>query len=384
MNKPIKIAIVGAGLSGLACAALLAKCRSAARLRITVMDATERPTYDVNSDVRLRVSAIANGSADLLQSVGAWSSVQAARLSPYEGMRVWDENDSPQSGTALSFDAAEFGVPQLGHIIENELLQDALLGVLDTTPVELQFDTRVDVLPDADLLIAADGARSRIRDLAGIASKLWPYDQTAVVTHLQPEKNHRRVALQRFLRDGPLGMLPLNDGRLSVVWSTTPERARDALEASDDHFGRMLSDASDYALGKLVVAGPRGGFPLAAQHAADYVKPGIALIGDAAHAIHPLAGQGANLGLQDAQELVRVIDDAIVNGLYPADLPVLRRYERARKGANLAMLHFMTGLNRLFATDSTIVGNIRSIGMRAFNRSGPIREHAVKVALGVS
>jgi 2-octaprenylphenol hydroxylase len=139
----------------------------------------------------------------------------------------------------------------------------------------------------------------------------------------------------------------------------------------------MLSEASDGVLGAMTVAGPRGAFPLSAQHAENYVLPQLALVGDAAHAIHPLAGQGANLGLQDTAELARIIDAAIGAGLHPGDRPVLRRYERARKGANLTMLHFMTGLNRL------VLGEIRLAGMRLFNRSGPIRERAVKVALGV-
>jgi 2-octaprenylphenol hydroxylase len=144
-----------------------------------------------------------------------------------------------------------------------------------------------------------------------------------------------------------------------------------------------LSKASDYVLGELHVAGPKGAFPLCARHAGHYVLPNLALIGDAAHAIHPLAGQGANLGLQDAAELAKQVEAALTAGLHPGDRPVLRRYERARKGANATMLHFMTGLNRLFATDSGLISGLRTAGMRAFNRSGPIRERAVRVALGV-
>jgi 2-octaprenylphenol hydroxylase len=185
------------------------------------------------------------------------------------------------------------------------------------------------------------------------------------------------------MRDGPLGLLPLQDGRVSVVWSTTPERAKAALAADDAATGLMLSEASDYVLGNLEVSGPKGAFPLCARHATSYVLPNLALIGDAAHAIHPLAGQGANLGLQDAAELATQVAEAIAQGHHPGDRPVLRRYERARKGANATMLHFMTGLNRLFTTDSKVIGEIRTVGMRAFNRSGPIRERAVKVALGV-
>ena len=145
----------------------------------------------------------------------------------------------------------------------------------------------------------------------------------------------------------------------------------------------MLTEASDHVLGTLEVAGPRGAFPLWARHAKQYVMPGLALIGDAAHAIHPLAGQGANLGLQDAARLADVVDAALEQGEHPGDRPVLRRYERARRGENATMLHAMTGLNRLFATDSALVRELRVHGMRLFNLGGPIRSHAVRVALGV-
>jgi 2-octaprenylphenol hydroxylase len=314
-------------------------------------------------------------------------------------MRVWDENDTPDSAASLRFDAAEFAVPQLGFIVENVLLQDALLRQLDRSKVELRFSSPIRSLRQAgqqytvdveggencaaDLVVGADGASSFVRTAAGIETRKWPYNQSAFVTHLRPEQSHQATAWQRFLRGGPLGLLPLADGRVSVVWSARPEVASHALQASDEDLGRMLTEASDFALGKLSVTGPRGAFPLGAQHAQQYVLPGIALIGDAAHAIHPLAGQGANLGLQDAAELADVIATALEEGLHPGDLPVLRRYERARKGANATMLHFMTGLNRLFATDSRLVGELRSAGMRVFNRSGLIRERAVKVALGV-
>lgn len=383
MKRQFDITIVGAGVAGLTTAALLSRSPQAAALRIRLVDAGPRPQYVPDSDYQLRVSAIANGSADLLQSVGAWPAVAAARVSPYESMRVWDERGAADDDSALLFDAAEFAVPQLGFIVENALLQVALLQQLEDTDVAVSFDTRIERLPDADLVIGADGARSVVRTLAQIGTQQWPYEQTAFVTHLQPSKDHGACAQQRFLRDGPLGMLPLADGRISVVWSTLPAQAEALLAADDADLSETMTAASDGVLGELTVAGPRGAFPLCAQHADTYAKRGVVLIGDAAHAIHPLAGQGANLGLQDAAKLVAVIEAAVEQRLHPGDLPVLRRYERARKGANLTMLHFMTGLNRLFTTDSSLVAGIRSTGMRLFNRSGPIRERAVKVALGV-
>ena len=399
MKQHFDIVVVGAGIAGLTFAAKLATGPARDSLRITVLDGAERARFSPDDDVALRVSAIASGSADLLDSVGAWQHVAASRSSPYERMRVWDEADTPDSPSALRFDAAEFALPQLGFIVENVLLQDALLRQLDAANVELRFGSPIRSLRQsgqqytvefedgvkraADLVVGADGSRSFVRSAVGIETRSWPYDQTAFVTHLRPEREHQSTAWQRFLRDGPLGILPLSDGRVSVVWSTKPHTAKRAMAASDRELGSMLTAASDRVLGALSSAGPRGAFPLGARHAERYVLPGVALIGDAAHAIHPLAGQGANLGLQDALALSETIETAVGKGLHPGDRPVLRRYERARKGANATMLHFMTGLNRLFATDSRLIGEIRTTGMRIFNRSGPLREHAVKVALGV-
>jgi len=399
MNRRYNIVVVGGGVTGLMAATLLAKGAHRDVLDITLVDAATRPVFSPDDDVSLRVSAIATGTAELFASVGAWEYTAATRVGPYTSMRIWDEDDTPENTSALRFDADEFAISQLGFIVENVLLQDVLLYQLDRTDATLKFDSPISRLRrtarhyeldlesgeslTADLVIGADGARSFVRSAVGIETNEWPYQQTAFVTHLRPEKPHGGAALQRFLRDGPLGILPLQDGRVSVVWSTTPEQADVALAADDAATGRMLSEASDYVLGNLDVAGPKGAFPLCARHATGYVLPNLALIGDAAHAIHPLAGQGANLGLQDAAELAAQISGAIEQGLHPGDRPVLRRYERARKGANATMLHFMTGLNRLFTTDSPVLGELRSAGMRAFNRSGPIREHAVKVALGV-
>ena len=290
-------------------------------------------------------------------------------------------------------------MPELGFIVENVLVQHALLKVLQSSDVVVQFDTRISALRQdhgnydiefdndssrfADLVIGADGAGSLVREEAGIGIKRWNYSQKAFVTHVEPQKEHRHTAWQRFQKSGPIGLLPLLDGRVSLVWSTTPDQADVALDCGERQLEVMLTEASDGALGTLRPAGPRGAFPLKAQFARDYVIPGLALVGDAAHSIHPLAGQGANLGIADSSTLTDVITQALAADEYPADLPVLRRYERARKGANQSMLRVVDGLNRLFALNAGPIAMLRGSGMRIFNHSGPIKRRVVQAALGI-
>ncbi len=393
------IVIVGAGMVGLTLANLLAQNEHCDNLQITVIDAGKKPTFTRESDVSLRVSAIASGSAELFAQLGVWDEIVNTRACPYRDMRVWDAAGTVEGPETLHFDAAEFAVPQLGFIIENVLIQVALLNRLEASNINVKFDTPITSLKrigeryavefadggkiQTDLLIGADGAASFVRTSAGIGATSWLYSQTAFVTHLQPEQSHRNTAWQRFLGTGPVGLLPLSDGRVSTVWSTTAGQAADALNATDDQLQAMLTHATDGVLGKLKPTGPRASFPLKAQHADQYVLPGLALIGDAAHAVHPLAGQGANLGLADAELLATVVADGLAANENPGDLPVLRNYERARKGANKTMLHFIDGLNRLFSNDSTSLARLRGTGMRLFNNSGPIRQRAVHVALGI-
>lgn len=399
MKRQFDIVIVGAGMVGLTLANLLAQSERHDALNILLIDAGKKPAFAADSDVSLRVSAIASGSTELLARIGVWDDIVNTRACPYRNMRVWDAPGNVEGPETLCFDAAEFAVPQLGFIVENVLIQGALLKHLESSAVTVRFETPITSLNKvgdryevelaggellaSDLLIGADGAASFVRTSAAIGITAWQYSQTAFVTHLQPEKSHRNTAWQRFLKTGPIGLLPLIDGRVSTVWSTTAAQAAAALDASDEQLQVMLTNATDNVLGKLTPSGPRGSFPLKAQHADQYVLPGLALVGDAAHAVHPLAGQGANLGLADAETLASVITAALAANENPGDLPTLRKYERARKGANQTMLHFIDGLNRLFSNDSTSLARLRGTGMRLFNRSGPIRARAVQVALGI-
>ncbi len=400
MKRTFDVLVAGGGVTGLTVAALLARSEQRERLNIRVVDAHPRPRFDTGADVSLRVSAIAAGSVRCFEALGAWERVLAVRASPFHGMRVWDAGASVDGRGTLRFDAAEFAVAELGFIVENALLRDALLAVLDASTVELSFATPIRSLSAVDdrfevtfedgttarpeILVGADGAGSLVRAQSRIGSFARQYGQSAFVTHLRPERPHAQVAWQRFLPEGPLALLPLADGRVSTVWSATPAEAEAALALPDDALGELLSAKSDHVLGALTPAGPRGSFPLRVQHATRYVRPGMALVGDAAHNIHPLAGQGANLGIADALALADTIQAAIAGGEYPGDLPVLRRYERSRKGANAVMLNFVDALNRLFAARSTPVSLLRRTGMALFNHSGPLRRRAVEAALGIA
>jgi 2-octaprenylphenol hydroxylase len=396
MKHSYEVLIVGAGMVGLATAGLLAKNE---QLRITVVDAGKKPLFNIDDAMSLRVSAIAPGSIETLSQIGAWDEIVATRACPYRDMKVWDAAGNVEGPETLTFGAAEFAVPQLGFIVENVLLQHALLQQLEHTYVKIQFETPIDSIVRSghrcevemksgrkltpDLLIGADGANSVVRSSAGIGVESWPHAQKAFVTCLQPKLSHRNTAWQRFLKSGPIGVLPLSDGRVSIVWSTTADEADEALKLSDDELSSRLAEVTDGVLGKLVPSGPRGAFPLQSQHASEYAQDGLVLVGDAAHTVHPLAGQGVNLGFADAQALADVISDALRAEENPGDLPILRNYERAQKGANKTMLHFMDGLNKLFSNDSETLARVRGAGMYAFNKSGPIRAHAVQVALGI-
>jgi len=406
VKQRFSVVIAGAGMIGLAVAALLARSRHHAALDITVIDAGPRPAFDRADDVGLRVSAVSLGSARLLDSIGAWQPVVDTRACGFDGMRVWDARSAQDGPETLVFDAADFGVPELGFIAENALIRQALLDVVSSSGVDLRFSTPFGGLEPADretsetggfelrldsgerlrpdLVIGADGAGSGIRRGAEIPVRAWKYSQSAFVTHVRSEHSHRNIAWQRFLRTGPIALLPLADGRSSVVWSTAPEQVEEAMSAEPGELGEKLTRAIDGVLGALTVDGPRGSFPLKAQHATRYVQPGLALVGDAAHSVHPLAGQGANLGFADAEALSAALLAAIDRQEYPGDLPTLRRYERARRGANATMLRFIDSINRLFASEQGFFAGARVRGMRLFNRSGPIRRKAVEVALGIN
>ena len=401
MSPDYDVIVVGAGPVGAALARLLVLPRPGEIPRVALLDARMPAARSSRSGVDLRGAAISRASQRVLQAAGAWAGVAARRLSPYREMRVWDATTSAWSAAALHFDSAELGEPDLGHIVEVDLIRAALLEVLasDATvefiaPVSVAaLETAGDIaavgLADggrltARLVVGADGAHSRIRELAGIEVRGWDYQQTAVVTHISTEKPHRETAWQRFLPTGPLAFLPLADGRCSIVWSTTTEQAEALLETPEEDFHAAVSEASDCVLGQVTGSAERLCFPLRLQHAQRYTQKRVALVGDAAHTVHPLAGQGLNLGLLDAAALSEVILDAVAAGMDPGDVRVLRRYERWRKGENLAAMAAFDGLHRLFGTGAGPFQRLRTLGLAMVGRLGPVRNGLVRRAMGLA
>jgi len=388
------IIIVGAGMVGATLACGLAE--EAEQLKIAIIDATQ-PDFDWDKNsYDMRVSAITRASQKLFKQAGAWDKIVEQRVSPYQDMFVWDAGGKGK----LHFDSADMGEADLGHIIENRVIVKALhqriknfsqidlLCPAQIEAIEFSHDKTELTLKDktklaAKLIVAADGTRSWIRQQADIAVKGWDFDQAALVTTVKTEKYHQDTAWQRFLSTGPLAFLPLTEGYSSIVWSTSPDEAKRLTEISKDEFATELEQAFESKLGKVESVAGRAVFPLRLFETLHYVKPRLALVGDAAHTIHPLAGQGVNLGLADVTSLMAVIVDALNAKKDIGNLKVLRRYERWRRADNRSMLMAMDGLKRLFGSDLSVVKDIRSFGLNLTNKITPLKNIIMQQAMGL-
>ena len=395
MTKHYDIIIVGAGMVGATLACGLAE--EAGQLSIAVIDANS-PNFDWDKDsYDMRVSAITRASQTIFKNIGVWEKIVEQRVSPYRDMFVWDAGTKGE----IHFDSADMGETDLGHIIENRVIVKALHQRIEELPqIELlcpakleyiEFNTEQSELRlddqtqlSANLIVAADGTRSWVRQQADIAVKGWDFDQAALVTTVKTEKYHQDTAWQRFLNTGPLAFLPLTDGYSSIVWSTSPDEAKRLTEISEAEFALELEHAFESKLGKVESVAGRAVFPLRLFETLNYVKPRLALVGDAAHTIHPLAGQGVNLGLADVASLIEVVVEAINDKKDIGDFKVLRRYERWRRADNRSMLVAMDGLKRLFGSEVSLIKDLRNAGLNITNQLTPIKNLIMRQAMGVS
>ncbi len=388
------IVIVGSGMVGATLACMLA---SETDLSIAVIDTVAPLEQPSTASFDIRVSAITRASENIFKNIAVWETIKALRVSPYRDMHVWDA----KGNGVLHFDSADLAEPTLGHIIENRVMQYALQQRLKTfeniTVIApacckkmIENDEQIVLLLEDDkvitasLLVGADGSRSWVRQQANIMVRGWDYDQAALVTYVKTEKPHQEIAWQRFMPTGPLAFLPLTEGYSSIVWSTTPEHANELKNMSEAEFKKALCIASDNTLGEILSCAERGVFPLRFFAVDNYIKPNLALVGDAAHTIHPLAGQGVNLGLADAAALAQTLVDAYNSAKSIHSKPVLRRYERWRKADNLAMMVAMDGLKNMFGSELSVVRELRNTGMNMINNLPVVKNILIKQAMGLT
>jgi 2-octaprenylphenol hydroxylase len=403
MRTDFHIIVIGGGIVG-ACTAALAAAQPQLRgLRIALIDAQPPSMPPPDGEIELRVSAFSRASERILTSLGAWQTIAPAHLSPYHEMVVWDAAGKAMGAASIHFTASASSEPNLGHIVENRRVQWAIFAappfrervtVLQGMLAALSFEPECAVVTLADgrryttqLVIGSDGADSMSRKLAGIEAEGRAYHQSAFVTHVRTEHPHRETAWQRFQSVGALAFLPLADGRSSIVWSTTPDRAAALVSAPPELVETELTEAFDNTLGKVTLSGPRGAFPLRIMHARSYCAERFVLVGDAAHTVHPLAGQGVNLGLLDAAALVETLAaefDAGASAETFCELRALRRYERWRKSENTVALGLIDGLNSLFGSTSGVTAQARQWGLSVVNRTTPLKRLLMSRAMGIS
>lgn len=361
---------------------------------VVVIEAGQAPVYPgVEHD--LRVSAISPASANLLDELGVWNSILEQRVSPYEKMVVWDASGAG----SLTFDAADIGLPQLGHIVENRLINAALVEQMRSSALaRYMTETRVSTINwlddrvsiqldngtglECSLLIGADGGSSQVRASAGLTTRGHSYHQTAIVANVRTELPHGRTAWQRFLSSGPLAFLPLSDGSCSIVWSADEPVAEELLALDESEFEGRLERAFESRLGSVKLSSAIAGFPLIYANAESYSAHRLVLVGDAAHRIHPLAGQGVNLGLGDVSALESVLSEAQAVGRQAGDSLYLRRYGRARRADASAMMVGMDAIQQLFGSDSRSLQIARNAGLQLVDNAMPLKAFFMHKAAG--
>ncbi len=394
--KSFDIAVVGAGIVG-GCAALsLAR----AGYRVALIEAHEpKPWFESSPD--LRVVALAPDNQKLLEACGVWHTIADRRIQPYSDMRVWDA----AAGSELHLSATQHAQPFLGFIVENNNIADALWqaikhdnriscfcpekleSISQESGVTLTLESGVAI--KAGLVLGADGASSKVRELLGLKIDRKDYGQRGLVAYVKTELAHENTAWQRFLPTGPLAFLPFNDGRSSIVWTLPNEEAERLLHCDEETFCRELARAFDGRLGNVIEVSKRAAFPLQRQLSDEMLVGHIALIGDAAHAVHPLAGQGVNLGLRDVSSLLDLLGDmkkTSENPMQKNESPVsrhkLERWSRKRLSENAVAAYSFETINRVFSNDDVLPTLLRGHAFGIANAISPIRNFLLRQATG--
>lgn len=399
----VDVVITGAGMVGLTLANLLAKQGKS----VAIIDRSEVPAFKQDQEYQARVTAVSPGSQAIFEYLGAWAGMQAKRVSPFAEMHVWDEGDSTQGDVSIHFSANEIQRNDLGHVVENVVIQTSLYEVLrqksnaewflpEHINKVIALDGHAEVELDsgtvisAKLVVGADGSRSIIRSLAEIAYSEKNYQQMGLVALVETERSHENTAWQRFLSTGPLALLPLNNGPendklCSIVWSVSEDYADELMKLDEHQFADALTQASDVRLGNLTLKSKCVAFPLMSGQADNMVQPRIALVGDAAHALHPLAGQGANLGFTDAAVLADVLERSSIGRERDiGSLKVLRRYERARVGETQVMQSAMDAFVAAFGSNHNAMVTARNVALRTADSIQPVKKFFMKHAMGLS
>lgn len=377
--------VVGGGVVGAACALSLAQLG----LQVALVEGREPASWTAGTP-DLRVYAFAADNAALLETLGAWDAVRGTRAQPYRRMRVWDAS----GGGELSFDADLLGRMQLGWIVEHNLLVDRLWAALPAAGVQLHCPARVESMEqdatsegstatvrlrlddstrlEARIAIAADGADSTLRRLAGLEVTSHDYGQRGVVAFVETERLHEDTAWQRFLPGGPLAFLPFVEDRSSIVWTLPDEEAGRVLALDELDFNRELTQAFEARLGKVRLVSPRAAFPLRRQLVDAYVAGRVLVIGDAAHVVHPLAGQGVNLGLRDVARLRDAVLNAQARRADWCSPHRLARWSRECRSENVAAAYAFDGINRLFSNDEMHATLLRGWGVGLAGKLPPL------------
>jgi len=388
--EKVDLIIVGGGMVGMAAACALKD----SGLHVVVVERSE-PVVRKSLGRDCRVSAIVMGNVQILQGMGVWEYIKD--IGPMHAMRVWDD----QRPGGIRFDAGEIGEDALGYLVENSKLQAAMIKVghlsdsidlccpAEISSIEWHSDYVEVHLDDGrgfrtPLIVGADGAHSWLRQQADVGIYSHGYGQKGIVANVRPQMPHHGVAFQRFLSTGPLAMLPMSDGLCSIVWSTADEEADRLMKLDDLAFLEDLNLTFGPVLGRIEEVGERAAFPLVARLARHLVRHRLALIGDAAHTIHPLAGLGVNLGLRDAMVLAQEIVDAKRFKEDWGELDVLNRYMQQRLPDILAVLGSMEGFHQLFTHNWPGLPELRGLGMRVIGNSGPIKQILMQNSAGLN